>query len=140
MSFIICCITALFTGITSATIQPFPRAANSSTAAARIVLGNSENVYIVDFFPNAPPSSLSLRSLDKQVPGVPSWMVFTSLDQLYAVNETSSGLRHLELDLDADQLRLKREREASTGVVHLAFNKYKTHLVRSAYGEGTVDV
>ncbi|KAM5349330.1 hypothetical protein ACJ41O_005835 [Fusarium nematophilum] len=131
-------MAALFTALTSATFQSIRRAANFSSASARILLGSPEHIYIADSSPGS-TTKLSL-SLDKEVAGIPSWMAFASPNRLYVVDESSATLHHFELDLRQDMLLLRDEKEASSGVVHLQFNIDKTRLIGSAYGDGTIDI
>lgn len=58
----------------------------------------------------------------------------------YSVDEFSAALRLFEIDLEKDNVTLEEAKNASSGVVHLAFNSDKTRLIGSAYGNGTIDV
>ncbi|WAO94550.1 Hypothetical protein NCS54_01213900 [Fusarium falciforme] len=128
-------LAALLIAVTSATIQPSRRASNPP--AARVLLGSVEHIYVADFFPNI---NMWFITLMKKVPGTPSWMTFMPPNRLYAADASSTTLRVFELDLQNNTLELRRESQASSGVVHLQFNADKTRLIGSAYGAGTIDV
>ncbi|KAJ4200542.1 hypothetical protein NW759_015877 [Fusarium solani] len=128
-------LAALLIAVTSAIIQPSRRASNPP--AARVLLGSVEHIYVADFFPNI---NMWFITLMKKVPGTPSWMAFMPPNRLYAADASSTTLRVFELDLQNNTLELKRESQASSGIVHLQFNADKTRLIGSAYGAGTIDV
>ncbi|KAF7549634.1 hypothetical protein G7046_g8286 [Stylonectria norvegica] len=109
------------------------RIANSSVA--RLLIGYPAHIMIADY-----DGSKFTTTLNETVSGSPSWMAFAEPNLLYAVDENSYALRLFKLDLKTNKLELAVEKNASYGVVHLEFNKDKTRLVGSAYGNATVDV
>ncbi|KAF4973465.1 hypothetical protein FZEAL_9327 [Fusarium zealandicum] len=109
----------------------------AATPAARVLLGNSGQIYIADFSPATGDLKISLK---EEIVGGNTWMAFAPPNLVYAVDENAAALRLFELDLKNNKLNLKTEKNASTGVVHLEFNTDKTRLVGAAYGNGTVDV
>ncbi|KAF5623846.1 hypothetical protein F52700_9862 [Fusarium sp. NRRL 52700] len=115
----------------------YPTASASSSAAARILLGNSGHIYVADFSPKTGKFELTL---DQEIEGGNSWMAYYDPNLLYAVDENSDELRLFNLDLEANKLTLKTKKAGSVGVVHLEFNSDKTRLVGAAYGNGTIDV
>ena len=82
----------------------------------------------------------SVVGKDEQPGTGPSWLLFKSPELFYAVNENADKLRLFSFDAQANQLKQLSEVASSSGVVHLEFNKEKTRMVGSAYGNGTIDI
>ncbi|KAF4462839.1 hypothetical protein FALBO_10340, partial [Fusarium albosuccineum] len=121
--------------------------AGPSSPAARILLGNSGNIYVADFYPGRENFTL----FSAEIVGGNSWMAFAPPNLLYVVDENAAAVRRFKLDQKAlksdfktlnltDALGEPLPKNASAGVVHLEFNSDKTRLVGSAYLNGTVDV
>lgn len=132
-------LAALAATVTSAlpttAITMSPRADNSSSSPGVVLLGTTGLIMLQDYTSTGLDSSMI-----QKVSGAPSWMAFADPNRLYAVDEFSSSLRYFHLDIPGRKLEAKTEKDGSAGVVHLEFNKDKTRLVGSAYGNGTVDV
>lgn len=118
-------------------LPSYRRAADSSATTARVLMGNNGHIYIADYQPAAKKFTMTL---EEESIGDPSWMAFIPPNRLYAVDEFSSAIYYYELDLENNKLELKAGQNGSSGVVHLEFNKDKTRMVGSAYGNGTIDV
>ncbi|KAF5010596.1 hypothetical protein FDECE_3262 [Fusarium decemcellulare] len=140
-------LAASVSGMPHSTRDAYSNAAPTSPLA-RILLGNSGNIYVADFYRGEENFTLSRA----EVEGGNSWMAFVSPDLLYAVDENAANMRLFQLNLKdtkpGEQEILKLDlnttylepRNSSIGVVHLEFNSDKTRLVGSAYGNGTVDI
>ncbi|KAF7531566.1 hypothetical protein G7Z17_g13721 [Cylindrodendrum hubeiense] len=129
-----------FTAALAATASALPsmrRANNYAKATARVLMGNNGHIYIADYLPESKKFEVTLK---EESIGDPSWMAFAPPNRLYAVDEFSSAIYYYELDLDNNTLEKKAGQNGSVGVVHLEFNKDKTRMIGSAYGNGTVDV
>jgi 6-phosphogluconolactonase (cycloisomerase 2 family) len=72
----------------------------------------------------------------------PSWMIFKHPNLLYAVDENSNETRVFNYNPLNDTLSAKPVSvgTGSSGVVSLAFDKNKTHLIGGSYSEGQVDI
>ncbi|KAF4466488.1 hypothetical protein FALBO_6652 [Fusarium albosuccineum] len=121
----------------SATSAHIRRAAESYSEG-RILLGGPDYIYISRWIPEA-ESRFGIR-LERQVSALVSWMAFAPPDRLYVADQSSTLLRLYEINLEDDMINVKQETEASSGVVHLEFNKDKTRLFASAYDSGAVDI
>lgn len=126
-------LAALAAAFSTAHPTMTPRA--NSTSPGVVLLGNTGHIILQSYTGD----SLDTRMF-KPVTGDPSWMAFAPPNKLYAVDEFSNSLRYYHLDTEAGKLELQAEKDGSAGVVHLEFNKDKTRLVGSAYGNGTIDV
>lgn len=71
-----------------------------------------------------------------------SWMIFNGPDRLYAVDENSNNTRLFNYSPGNSSLSKKPVSvgKGSAGVVSLAFNIYKTHMVGTSYSLGQVDI
>lgn len=104
------------------------------TSSTRILVGHPEKIYVADIVEGFQ------FSLERAVVGIPSWMVFSHPNLLYAVDESSNNVKVFNIDLDNHEVTLRTIKRGSSGVVHLQFNKNHTRLIGSAYGNGTIDV
>ncbi|KAF9782576.1 hypothetical protein IL306_010634 [Fusarium sp. DS 682] len=126
-------IVVFFAKLAFAKHQPGGSSSTQSTST-HILVGHAKHIYVADEVHGFP------FSINKEVPGIPSWMAVSYPNLLYAVDESSNALRLFEINFVSHELTMKSSKEGSSGVVHLQFNTDNTRLIGCAYGNGTIDI
>ncbi|ODA78054.1 hypothetical protein RJ55_06657 [Drechmeria coniospora] len=114
--------------------------ARQEASSARLLMSSSGNFFLADFAND----KLSLLP-KKPISGHASWVAVTKdaandKTLLYALDENGTNTTIFSLDAKTGDLVKGTGKIGSNGVVHLEFNKDKTRMVGSSYGDGTMDV
>ncbi|KAF4468005.1 hypothetical protein FALBO_5125 [Fusarium albosuccineum] len=129
--------TVFFVALSSATLEPLRRTTESSPEGS-ILFGGLGHIYLSRWIPED-GSGFDVQ-IEKEVPGLASWMVFVSPDRLYVADLSSNILRLYDLDLEGKTITFEQEKKASDPLLHLEINKNKTRLFATTVGDGAIDV
>jgi 6-phosphogluconolactonase (cycloisomerase 2 family) len=70
----------------------------------------------------------------------PTWLAYSAPDRLYAVDENSARSDLFGIDVPGNRIEHLASIGAAPGVAHLEFNRDRSRLLGSAYGNASVDV